>query len=189
MSASRWLACPWLGSVLMALSTYACHAPALTEAGTKRGAAGAGAEPENSKMREVLVSHRESFPLCPDGSYESGLNLFDDAKSWQAFVKASAARAPQLADWRPNFYQSRVAVFRLGSKPSAGYSVRVQDAKLRSSDGELVLTMQSIKPAAGAMTASVITAPCTVVSVNVLDFKGLSVLDANDGSLLGKIQH
>jgi PrcB C-terminal len=189
MSASRFMASPLVSSLVIALSTFACHAPAGTEAGAGKGGTGLGSDQASTIARAVTLSHRESFSLCPDGSYESGLNLFDDAKSWQAFVKAASARAPQLADWKPNFAQSRVAVFRLGSKPSAGYTVRVLDATLRGADGELLLTLQSIKPAPGAMTASMITAPCAVVSINLSVFKALSVLDASDGTLLGKIQH
>jgi small ligand-binding sensory domain FIST len=56
-----------------------------------------------------------------------------------------------------------IAVF-LGTRPSAGYSVSVQKVVRRGSSIEV--TVKERKPAAGDLTAQVITSPYTVIACN-----------------------
>jgi hypothetical protein len=160
----------------------ACHVPAVTDSGNVK-------MPSVTKDGTVIsLVHHESYALCPDGSLESGLNLFDDAKSWQSFLKASSQRAPQLVEWKPNFANTRVLVFRLGSKTSAGYGVRAVEARLQAKTAELSLYVNSTRPQPGNFTASVITAPCLIAQISASDFASVSVIDASDGTVLGKIR-
>lgn len=139
------------------------------------------------KGSAVDVTQAESFSICPDGSREPGLNLIDDAKSWQAFLRSTALRAPNLSDWKPSFANSRVVLIRLGSKTSAGYSVRFGEAKWSASDSEIALSVHTSKPAAGSLNASVMTSPCLVVNVVQTSFKTLKVFDLSEDKSLGKI--
>ena len=79
-------------------------------------------------------------------------------------------------------------VFRLGSKTSGGYSVRTVEASQNSKDNELALYVRSARPQPGSLNTSALTAPCLVASLASADFKSVSVIDASDGTVLGKIQ-
>jgi hypothetical protein len=161
---------------------FACHVPAVTDSGSVK-------VPIISKDGAVIpLTHHESYALCPDGSLESGLNLFDDAKSWQGFIKTSSQRAPQLLEWKPNFASSRVLVFRLGSKTSGGYSVRAVEARLQAKTAELSLYVNSIRPQPGSLNASVFTSPCLIAQIPATDFVTISVIEASDGAVLGTIR-
>jgi hypothetical protein len=160
-----------LGMVLAA-----CNAPAVSS----------GASAPNAKTI-VALAKTENHSICPDGSLESGLNLIDDAKSWQAFLKSAGSKAPGLTDWKPNFSNSRIVVFRLGSKSSAGFTVKAVDANLVSGTNDLVLNVQTSKPAAGSFNATVITSPCLIASISSATFKNLSVFDLTEGKSLGQI--
>lgn len=165
----------------MVMALTACNAPASPDA--------SNALKGSTAMRgsTVDVTKAESFSICPDGSRESGLNLIDDAKSWQAYVKSTAQRASNLSDWKPNFVNSRVVLIRLGSKTSAGYGVRVGEAKWSASDNEIALSVHTSKPAAGSLNASVMTSPCLVVIVAQASFKTLNVFDLTENKSLGQI--
>jgi hypothetical protein len=181
------------------IALFACHSPAVTDSGSAKSGAGAAdssakteakKEPQKEPQKDatpVTIIHHESYALCPDSTLESGLNLFDDAKSWQGFLKSTAQRAPQLLEWKPNFSTSRVLVFRLGSKATAGYSVRAQNASMAAKGTELSLYVRSSRPQAGSFNATVITAPCVVANLAAANFKAVSVIDDNDGTVLGKI--
>jgi hypothetical protein len=173
----------WTFFVGIGMSLLACNAPAVTDLG--RPEAPAAMKKEGLP---ITILHHESYAICPDGSMESGLNLFDDARSWQGFVKASAQRAPQLVEWKPNFASSRVLVFRLGSKTSGGYSVRAVAASQNSKDNELALYLRAARPQLGSLNTSALTAPCLVATLASVDFKSVSVIDSSDGTVLGKIQ-
>jgi hypothetical protein len=166
----------------MAATIAACSAPA-SSSGTSTADTATG---QNASV--VAVTKAESFPICPDGSRESGLNLIDDAKSWQAFVRSTAQRAPSLIDWKPNFANSRVILVRLGSKPSAGYRVKVGAAKWTASDSEIVLSVHTSKPSAGSLNASLLTSPCLVVNIAHASFKTLKVVDLSEDKSLGQIR-
>jgi PrcB C-terminal len=165
----------------IAATITACSAPA-SSSGTS---AADGASGQNTGA--VGVTKAESFPICPDGSRESGLNLIDDAKSWQAFVRSTSQRAPSLIDWKPNFVNSRVILVRLGSKSSAGYGVKVGSAKWTASDSEVVLSVHTSKPAPGSLNASLLTSPCLVVHIAHASFKTLKVVDLSEDRSLGQI--
>ena len=173
----------WTFFVGIGMSLLACNAPAVTDVGKSEAPAAMKKE-----GRSITILHHESYTNCPDGSIESGLNLFDDARSWQGFVKASAQRAPQLVEWKPNFASSRVLVFRLGSKTSGGYSVRALEALQSSKDAELSLYVRSTHPQPGSLNTSAITAPCLVANLSNANFKSVSVIDSSDGTVLGKTQ-
>ena len=165
----------------MAMALTACSAPALSSGtGASNGTAGQNASAVN-------VTKSESFPICPDGSRESGINLIDDAKSWQAFVRNSAQRAPGLSEWKPNFVNSRVILIRLGSKPSAGYTVKVGEAKWIAQVSELVLNVYTTRPTQGSLNASVLTSPCLVLNIAQATFKTLKVVDLTEDKSLGQI--
>jgi PrcB C-terminal len=166
----------------------ACHVPAVTDSGNSKLPTTSKDATSAKQGNPVNLIRHESYALCPDGSLESGLNLYDDAKSWQGFVRAASQRAPQILEWKPNFVSSRIAVFRLGSKASGGYAVRAIEARLNPKGGELALLVRSTRPQAGSLNASVITSPCLVVDLASADFKAISVIEESDGTVLGKIR-
>jgi hypothetical protein len=161
---------------------FACHAPSVTASGGNKVA--------TSTRQGVAITllHHESYAICPDGSFESGLNLMDDAKSWQSFLRASSQKAPQLLEWKPNFSNARVLIFRLGSKASAGYGVRALEAKLVTANSELALYVNSSRPQPGSLNASVITAPCLIAHLASTEFNAVSVIEASDGTVLATIK-
>lgn len=63
-----------------------------------------------------------------------------------------------------NFEARMVVGVFLGSRPSAGYSVEIVEA--RSADGGLVVEYRETKPAPDRMVAQVITAPFHLVSLD-----------------------
>ncbi len=167
-----------LVGIVMALT--ACNVPALPD-GTN---AANGSTGQNTGR--ISVSKAESFSICPDGSRESGLMLIDDAKSWQAFVKSTTQSAPNLADWRPDFVNSRVVLIRFGGKTSAGYGVRVGEAKWTADSG-IVLSVRTSKPQPGSLNASILTSPCLLVNIAQATFKSLIVVDLTEDRSLGQI--
>ncbi len=133
----------------------------------------------------VALVKVESFAICPDDTRDSGVKLLDSAKAWQGFVDSAAQRAPGLVEWKPNFASSRMVLVKLGSKPSAGFSVNAIDAKFKPGSDELILTVQSTKPEPGNLNASVLTSPCLLANLAHAKFKTLTVLDLTEGKTLG----
>lgn len=78
-----------------------------------------------------------------------------------------------------------MVLVKLGSKPSAGFSVNAIDAKFKPGSDELILTVQSTKPEPGNLNASVLTSPCLLANLAHAKFKTLTVLDLTEGKTLG----
>ena len=165
--------------VLVALN--ACNMPAVSETSSTTQ------ESTTKDASAPALLDVESFAICPDGSRQSGLNLIGDPKSWQVFVDSTQQRAPALAQWKPNFSSARIVLVRLGAKSSAGYDIKAVDAKLKRENDELMLTVQTSKPAPGSLSATVLTSPCLVVSIANSTFKTLTVFDLTERQSLGQI--
>jgi hypothetical protein len=82
------------------------------------------------------------------------------AAEWQALWREHAPerQAPEV-----DFSRSMVVGVFLGSRPSAGYGVTIQEPE-QAGDG-LVVRYRESRPAPGAMTAQIMTAPFQLVAV------------------------
>ena len=80
-----------------------------------------------------------------------------------------------------------MVLVRLGSRNSTGYDIKAIDAKLKTENDELVLTVHTSKPPADSLSATVLTSPCLLANIANSKFKVLSVYDASEGKSLGQI--
>lgn len=75
----------------------------------------------------------------------------------------------------------------LGQKPTAGYSVALEQAHF--SGDTLALEMQVRQPASGSIVAQVITSPCAVVAVPGVEWRRLEVSGVTAKPLIQDIAH
>ena len=165
----------------ISLTLTACNMPALSDPASQKPYSA------SKDAAAVQLLKAESFAICPDGSRESGINLISDPQSWKIFVDNAHQRAPALSQWNPDFTRSRVVLVKLGSRSSAGYGIKAIDAKLKTGHDELVVTVQTSKPAPDSLSASVLTSPCLLANIADAGFKVLSVYDVSEGKSLGQI--
>lgn len=82
-----------------------------------------------------------------------------------------------------DFRRETVVALFLGSRPTGGYGIDVQDA--RDEDGDLYLDLSLSEPAAGAITTQAITSPWIIVSVQRGGYVAAWLRLAGTGNLLG----
>ena len=70
-----------------------------------------------------------------------------------------------------------VLMLAMGSKPSAGYRISLDSEIALIENDVLLLPVSFMSPPKGAMTASVITSPCMVVSVEKGNYSSIKVND------------
>jgi len=81
------------------------------------------------------------------------------ADEWQTVWRAHSTNAPASVD----FSKSMVVGVFLGTRPTAGYSVRI--VNIRGTTDAIVVEYREQKPAPGGMTAQMLTSPFTLVSI------------------------
>ena len=100
-----------------------------------------------------------------DQGQESGIEAAKQvsarsALEWDALWKQHAAgRARPAVD----FNKEVIAAVFLGSRPSAGYSVRI--VRVRQEGAALVVSYTETRPAPDALTAQVLTSPYQIVAI------------------------
>ena len=83
-----------------------------------------------------------------------------DADAWAALWRAHAPDRPQPA---VDFAREMVVGIFLGTRPTAGFAVEI--AGYRLEDNRLVVTYRESRPAAGTLTAQVLTAPFHLAAI------------------------
>ena len=105
----------------------------------------------------------------PPRSIEAGTqSSVDDARQavartaaeWSALWKAHNFDKPAPP---VDFSKEMVVAVFMGSRPSAGYGVRIVSAEPR--DGALIVRYAESRPAPGTMTAQVLTSPYAIAAV------------------------
>jgi len=81
------------------------------------------------------------------------------ADEWQALWKLHSTNAPPSVD----FSKSMVVGVFLGTRPTAGYGVRI--VNVRGTGDAIVVDYREQKPAPGGMTAQMLTSPFQLVSI------------------------
>jgi len=79
-----------------------------------------------------------------------------------------------------DFSKQRIAIIHMGQQPTAGYSLHLASKVLNVTEQIIELKLEWSGPDAGLNHAQVLTNPCTVVAIPVLDYKGLIVVDRNN---------
>jgi PrcB C-terminal len=100
-------------------------------------------------------------------------------------IRGSARR--RLEGPAPDFEREAVLLVSMGQQPSAGYAVELA-RPVALVKGEVAgLQVALRRPAPGAMTAQVVTAPCLVVKLPREGLAEVKVADA-DGKVLGAVK-
>lgn len=121
---------------------------------------------------QVIVSEVASASQCRATGKEASLKLLRDG----AAVKAWEASRGLSLTGRTELPKGPYVAIDLGSRPTAGYGIAVsRQAGLR--DDVLVLKATVFEPQPGAITAQVITSPCALVRIPVVDFKSMRLID------------
>jgi len=134
-------------------------------------AAGCGDGPATAPPPEDVaavgdeVAILRKFPASSSGGYAAAANeVHRDAASFAAaWKKASAHLAPPPAAPPVDFATEMVALAALGRKPNAGWGVEI--VGLRRTDAGLRILYAVREPAAGEMSATVLTNPWHAVVV------------------------
>lgn len=118
-----------------------------------------------SSIRAVVLALQATLPLDtlargPDsGIVQPRQVVVRSIEAWQALWKDHASGAPPAVD----FSHSMVLGVFLGSRPTAGYDVEI--VQVRRTGSGLVAEYIERRPAPGALTAQVLTAPYHLVRV------------------------
>jgi hypothetical protein len=128
---------------------------------------------------EVVVETLYQGTQCPKP--ETDGQVFNLAESDLAAFLAKTdtsfggpRRDPISVDSR----QQTVIWVDVGSKPTAGYSLRLRADTAFVEGRTLLLPVEYLEPADGAMVAQVLTQPCLVVLVAAVDLAEVRLLDA-----------
>jgi hypothetical protein len=115
-----------------------------------------------------MIAQNHSSPLAlrtvdkgPQSNVDDALQASArTASEWTALWKKHNFDKPAPA---VDFSKEMVVAVFMGSRPSAGFSIEIASAVER--DGKLVVSYRETKPAAGTMTAQVLTAPYHIAAV------------------------
>jgi PrcB C-terminal len=161
-------ACAALASVALLGAEGRCGADREVPVEVVRATAQCGDEGEGVTVRR-LASDRE---LRGEGRLEDE-------------IRGAARR--QLEGPSPDFDREAVLLVSMGRQPSAGYAVELA-RPVALVKGEVAgLQVALRRPAPGAITAQVLTAPCLVVKLPRQGLAEVKVADA-DGNVLGAVK-
>jgi hypothetical protein len=151
------------GAVLLAL--------AVALAGAEGGSCRADREVD---VRLVRASER-CGPLPESGAAVSARRLGSAEELASVFPPELGAPSPQpaLAD----FDAEVVVVIATGEKPTAGWALALAAPKAQVKDGVAGVSVAVAGPAAGAITAQVLTRPCLVVALPAKGLGAVAVLE------------
>lgn len=161
-----------------ALALAGCTVPP-GQAAQDSSSAGAG------KSQHVVIVHEADFVHCPAFSPEHAIDVFDSA-SWQAHLNVAVLHPNKLASWQPDLGISTLLRYAQGTRPSAGYSVRL-DGQITSERGVLTIPVRQSSPRKGMVAAAVVTSPCVYVQVTGTGYKRIRVIDTADGTVLKQL--
>lgn len=133
-------------------------------------AAPAEAPPSASLARQITQS-----PYC--GLTGPGVAYLKSSDELDRYLGVAGQNLTTAAIRGVNFDREHLVFVTLGQKPTAGFSIGLQDT--RATDDTLLLSMSVITPEPDSMVAQVITTPCAVLAVAAdkwqrLEVKGLS---------------
>jgi hypothetical protein len=147
-------------------------------------AAQGGATP-GSKSAHVVTINDATFNNCPAFAPEQAITVFD-SPAWAEHVRVAVLQPNKLNTWQPDLSISTLVRYTLGSRPSAGYTVRI-DGKITNERGVLTIPVKQTEPRKGMVTASVITSPCLYVQVSGSEYRSISIVDSASGKVLKKL--
>lgn len=144
------------------------------------GAPVASTKPRQQELVwEVIAEGRQA-----SGFEEQTFRLVTDQETLRTLwnrAHASQLQAPPLPD--VSFARETVVALFLGSKPTGGYGLQVENATLR--EGELMVDVRLIEPAEGAITTQALTSPWAMVRVLRGGIEVAWVREAGSERLLG----
>ena len=143
-----------------------------------------GTSPD-AKSTHVVTINEAAFTNCPAFAPEQAIDVFDSA-GWAEHVRVAVLQPNKLNTWQPDLSASTLVRYTQGSRPSAGYSVRI-DGKITNERGVLTIPVKQTEPRKGMVTASVITSPCVYLQVSGIRYKSISIVDSADGTVLKKL--
>jgi hypothetical protein len=124
----------------------------------------------------VKILRSESFEICPDGRTDTQHQLLNNDAEWKALFSRGQLSSPGLDQWQPDFSRSSIAVVRMGSKPSSGYSLSIVESLVSENDSSfktIILKVSRKSPSPDTLSTTIVTAPCAIVQV---EGKGLTML-------------
>ena len=127
-------------------------------AGCREEAAAPTTGPDPAEVGDELAILRK-FPPSASGGYAApAQEIHRDAASFaSAWKKANAHIAPIPATPAVDFSKEMVALVALGQKPNSGFSVEI--VGIRRTESSLRILFAAREPAAGTMSAAVMTNP------------------------------
>lgn len=114
-----------------------------------------GGKDGKSSLYEVLLQNDQG------GAEIEFYEILSEAKEIKMLLGDPALRRKIDKD---DIIESNFVILNLGEKPSSGYSIGVDTVKEYAD--KVVITVKSISPKEGSMTASVMTYPYTIVKIN-----------------------
>jgi hypothetical protein len=125
-----------------------------------------------SKENQVLVNEVGNSTLCNAPNEQTTMQLLPSA---QAAVAWQTARGVELAA-AGALPEGRYVIVDLGQRGSAGYGLAVS-RQAGLNDGVLVLKATTFAPAPDAMSAQMITSPCSLVRLPAIEFSAMKMID------------
>lgn len=111
---------------------------------------------------------------CP--VYKHTVKVIESEEELEALQKPSPAtqigkQAPQSSaqEQKVDFSQNKVILIALGTRPNLGYGLELTDAQAGFKQGELSLPVRIHEPEPGRFYAQVITSPCLVLSIPLVE--------------------
>lgn len=134
-----------------------------------------GLSQPSSGDEQMKITVLEQPLLCPIA--KSGITEITSSKQWSGMLGSSPFSQPVVLS-KAWFEQYRLFAVSFGSKPTAGYSVKVNEqASYDAAKQTLHITASLQGPPAGSMTAQVITSPCVLVGAPKGDYQAVLITE------------
>jgi hypothetical protein len=125
-----------------------------------------------SKENQVLVAEVANDSQCGAPNEQTTLQLLPGPQAVTDWQRARGIKLEGTGD----LPAARYIAVDLGQRGTGGYGLAIsRQAGLK--DGVLVLKATTFAPAADAMSAQVITSPCSLVRLPAIEFTSMRVID------------
>jgi hypothetical protein len=148
----------------------ACGSAMTTPSGQTEGEAEAGSLFVGIQCDPAVASPAATWLDSPDAL----------ATAWRRARSSTfgATDAPPEVD----FERFGVLLVEMGRRPTAGYAVSLADPEVELADGTAGVTVAWNEPAADAVTAQVVTSPCTFIRLPRGDYDTVTVTAEGEAS-------
>ena len=138
-----------------------------------------GVDGAESKRIPLRILYQDD--ICGRNRPISSVTLV--AGSDQLKLILSAVKGRMIGQLPPaplvDFDAEHVVDIQMGQKPTGGYGIELAETHATVSDGEALIRLRWIEPAAGAIVTQILTSPCLIIALPKGAYEKIAITDEN----------